>query len=257
MASVMLLLFGGVFALIGLGAVVIGANGFRRGWTMRRMDPSEMVVEPGLQEIEGRARAVDEPVTAPFTGSRSLICEYRVERYSHSDRGSNWDTVESGVDAVPVEVEHTGSTVAVDPENASRLLTREFRVDTATTDVLPPRVQEYADDTLDTGSTIELGPIEIGERRYRFTEERLDDGEEVYVLGPAERDPSSVPGGSGARLAIAPGERTWRQRLFGDPFVISDTSEKQATERQLKRAVGLFLFGLVFAGTGFAVIVLG
>lgn len=257
MASVIFLLFVGIFVLVGVGMAVVGANRLRAWRTMRQMEPKDMVLEPGLQEFEGRAHAIDEPVMAPFTGSRSLVCEYQVERYDHDDDGSNWDTVTSGVDTVPFEVDQGMSTAAVDPAGATYLLTEEFHVDTRAGDDLPPRVQEYADDNLSTGSTIELGPIELGGRRYRFTEERLDDGEEVYVLGPAELNPSSSPGDSDARLAVAPGDRSWRQRLFGEQFVVSDTSEEQATRRQLKSAVGLLVIGLGFAGIGIVVIVLG
>lgn len=255
MASLELLLFGGVFALIGFLFVVAGVNGVRKWRTMRRVDPTDRVLEPGLREFEGRARATGAPVTTPFTGSRSLVCKYEVERYDHDDDGSNWDTVTSGTEAVPFEIEGTGSTIAVDPEGADYLLTEEFRIDTRDTNDLPPRVREFADTDLGTGSTFELGPIEIGGRRYRFTEERLDEGEAVYVLGRAER--GSVPAGSDARLAVAPGDRNWRRRLLGDPFVVSDTGEKAAERRQLKRAAGFLLFGLVFAGFGLVAVVFG
>lgn len=256
MASLGLLFFAGIFVLAGVGMGTLGANRLRAWRTMRRMEPSDRVLEPGLQEFEGRAHAIDESVTAPLTGTQSLICEYEIERYDHDDDSSNWETVSSGVDTVPFEVDQGASTVAVDPDGATSLLTEEFRVDTRTTDDLPPRLREYADDNLDLGSTFEIGPIELGGRRHRFTEERLDGGEEVYVLGPTELNPSSPPGDSDARLAVAPGERSWRQRLLGDQFVVSDTSEGQVTRRQLKSAVGFLLFGLVFAGGGIAVIVL-
>lgn len=257
MVSVTILVFGGLFLLIGLAMTAFGGSGLRKWWTMRQMDPNSMVLEPGLQEFEGRAHAVDRTVTAPFTSSESLISVTHVERYDSGDEGSNWDTVTKDVETVPFEIEHSGARVAVDPENASHLLTDEFQVNTKGSDDLPPQVREYAEENLNTGSTIDIGPIEVGGRRHRFTEKRLDDGEDVYVLGPAEQNPASVPGGSDARLAIAPDERGWRQKLLGDPFVVSDTGEEEATKRQFRSAIGLFLFGLVFALAGLAVIVLG
>lgn len=257
MVSLGTLLFGGGFFLIGLAMVAFGGHGLRRWWTMRRMDPNSMVVEPGVQEFEGRARAIDGTVTAPFTGSQSLLYNAEVERYSSSHNGSNWSTVNQDTEAAPFEVDHAGPTVAVDPANADHFLTDEFQVDTKETENLPPRVQEYVDENLETGSTIELGPIEVGGQRYRFTEERLDDGEEVYVLGPADRNPGAVPVDSDARLAVATAERDWLEQLTGDPFLISDTGEEGAKGRQLKQAVVVFLFGLVFGGTGLAVILFG
>ncbi|MEF8827341.1 MAG: hypothetical protein V5A27_13525, partial [Halapricum sp.] len=184
-------------------------------------------------------------------------CSYEVERYDHDDDGSNWDTVTSGTETTPFEIQHSGSTVVVDPENAQHLLTEEFQVDTGRTDELPPRVQEYADDNLDMDAAIELGPIELGGNRYRLTEQRLDAGETVYVLGPAERDPAAAPAGSDARLSVAPDDHGWRARLFGDPFVVADTGEGGATRRQLKSAGTMLALGLVFGGIGVAVILLG
>jgi len=258
MVSVDALLVGGGFLLVGLAMLAFGGRGLGRWWTMRRLDPNSMVVEPGLQEFEGRAHAVDGTVTAPFTGSQSLICIAEVERFSSSARpGSSWQTVSQDVATRPFEVEYGGTSVAVDPTNANYFLTEEFQVDTHETESLPPRLQEYVDGTLDTGSTIEPGPIEMGGQQYRFTEERLDDGEEVYVLGPAELDPESGPGGSDARPAVAAGERSWLGQLIGDPFVISDTGEEEAINRQLKSAVVPVLFGLVFGGAGLAMLLFG
>jgi len=258
MVSAPILLFTGLFVLVGLGISAAGASGLRRWNTMRRMDPNSVAVESGLQEFEGHAHAVGETVTTPFTGSQSLVCEHKVERYSSSGEGSNWKTVDSGVDTVPFEIEGGGETVVVDPADANYLLTDEFQVRGREADDFPSGVMEYADETetVNAGATVELGPVELGGQRYRFTEERLDDGEEVYVLGPAEMNPRSAPGGSDARLAIAPGERGWRERFFGDPFVVSDTGEGQAIKRQLKSAAVSLLFGLLFLGGGIAVFVL-
>lgn len=258
MVSAPILIFTGLFVLIGLPITVAGFSGLRRWNTMRRMDPNDMVVESGLKEFEGQAHAVGETVTTPFSDSQSLICEHKVERYSTSGEGSNWKTVESDVDTVPFEIEGGGETVAVDPAEASYLLTDEYQVEGREAEDFPSRVMEYAEETegVNAGSTVELGPVDLGGQKYRFTEERLDDGEEVYVLGPAEMNPESAPGGSDARLAIAPGDRSWREGFFGDPFVVSDTGEGQARKRQFKSAIVTFLFGLVWLAGGITVFVL-
>lgn len=244
--------FAGLFALVGLAIVAVGGLNLQKWWTMRGMDPAGASVGGGLQELEGRARPVDGTVTAPFTDTESLICEYEVESHRHDHDGSDWHTRTHDTEAVPFEVEHEGTAVAVDPENAQRLLTQEFRVDTGRTDQYPPGIQQY----FDGGETVELGPIEFNTHggRLRFTENRLEPGEEVYVLGPAEQDASAVPDGSDARLAIAPGDRGWKEWILGDPFVVSDSGEGQAERRQLKRALMLVLFGAIFAGIGLAVI---
>jgi hypothetical protein len=256
MPSLPMTLFVGVFLTVGLGLTTLGVSGFRKWWLMRRLNPNSATAETGVQEFEGRAHAVDETVTAPLTESESLICETKIEHYDSGDNGSNWDTIHKDSETVPFEVEHGGTSVAVDPENANYLLTDEYQMKSRGTDDLAPRVREYAEEKVQTGSTVELGPVELGGRRLRFTEERLDEGEEVYVLGPAERNPGSVPDGSDAKLAISPPERGLRQRLFGDPFVVSDTGEEQAKSRQLKSAGAVLFFGLSFLAGGVAVLVL-
>jgi hypothetical protein len=121
------------------------------------MDPNDVVVEPGLQELEGRAHAVEEPVTAPYSGGD----------------GSNWKTVESGVDTVPFEIEGGGETVAADPANANYLLTDEFRVRGRELDDFPPGVLEYAEENegVGAGAAVELGPINLGGQRRRRGQE--------------------------------------------------------------------------------------
>lgn len=247
--------FAGLFVLVGVAVIAVGGLNLKKWWTMRGMDPAgASVAGSGLQELEGRARPVDGTVTAPFSDTESLICEYKVEshQHDHDDPGSDWHTREHGTEAVPFEVEHEGTVVAVDPEGAQRLLTRELRVDTGGAGDYPVGVQEY----ISAGGSVELGPVELNSRggRLRFTEKRLEPGEEVYVLGPAEQNTSASPDGSDARLAIAPGDRGWKKWILGDPFIVSDSGEGQAERRQLKRALMLALFGSIFAGIGLAVI---
>lgn len=260
MASAGATLFAGVFVLVGAAIALAGLANLRSWWTMRRMDPSgALSIEPGLGEFEGRAQSVGDTVTAPFSGAESLVCEFEVERYRPHRDGSNWNHVDGDQWAVPFELRgDAGQTVAVNPGEADTLLTEEFHVDTAEADALPDRVREYVDEELDEGSTsLEVGPIEIGgNRRYRFTEQRLDAGEEVYVLGPVERDPDAVRTAE-ARYAVAPPERGWRERLLGTPFVVADTGEETAQRRQLKRGAGLFLFGALFAAIPLVLLVAG
>lgn len=237
---ILVLIIGSIF-LFGLGFVLSGLNGLRKWGLMYWKDPSDSGPDPGLQEFKGRARAIDEPVTAPFSGSQSLICDWEVAR--PGAKAGTWKPVESDVESVPFEVEQGGqAVVAVEPyyqhsslDIQKYHLTRELQADTRDTDDLPPRVQEYAEENLDS------------EGRFRFTEKRLDEGDDVYVLGPAETDTSSVPGDTSAQLVVAPSEPSWLQSLQGYSFVISDSGEKRARRQQLKSAIIAIIIGLVFA----------
>lgn len=252
MASTGELAFLGVFVALGVAITGAGMLRLRTWWTMRALDPTgALSVESGLQEFEGRATPVEETVTAPFSGTESLICDHKVEAYDQDDEGSNWEPVEGGEQSVPFEIEQDGRAVAVGPEGANYLLSDEFSVDTAREDDLPEGVQAYVGEEVDGGSkprhTLEIGGLEIDGRRYRFTEQRLDAGEDVYVVGPAERDGTAV-GGSDARLSVAAGDRGWFERLLGDPFVVADAGEDVAERRQLKGALLVLVLGLVVLG---------
>ncbi len=251
MVSVGAALFAGIFVLVGAAMVVLGVVRLRRWWTMRRMDPHDgLTVETGLQEFEGRAHAVGQTITSPYGGAESLICTHKVERYSHGGEGSNWRRVDGDDWAVPFELRgESGRTVAVNPGNANHLLTEELHVDTREDESLPPRVQSYIDEELgEIDASFDVGPVSLGgDKRYRFTEKRLDDGEEVYVLGPVRPASGAVPT-SEARYEIAPEDRGWRDTLFGTPFVVADVGEDRARKRQFKRGLGLIGFGVVFGG---------
>jgi len=259
MVSVGGFLLVGIFVLIGGAITLFGAVRLRYWWTMRRMDPSDgLTVETGLQEFEGRAHAVGQTITAPYSGSESLICDHDVERYRKSSKGSNWRQVDGDEWAVPFELHGEGGrTVAVNPGDADHLLTEEFHVDTREDESIPSRVQSYIDEELgDVDASFDVGPVSLGTgQRYRFTEKRLDDGEEVYVLGPVRRATGAVPT-SEARYEIAPEDRGWRDTLFGTPFVVADVGEDRARKRQFKQGLGMIGFGLVFGGIPMLVVLL-
>lgn len=238
-----------VFGVVGVGLIAVGASNLQKWQRIRNMDPGDAAaIDEGIQELEGRARAVEDTITAPFTGTESLVCKYKIEQRSAGgeSHGSGWHPMTNKTESVPFEVERGGETVAVDPENAQCPLTREFRLDTSQTDEYPPGVQEH---------------IENENARFKFTERRLDEGEEVYVLGPAERTPSAVPEGSDAQIGIrqdAPEQQEgWREVYFGDPFVVVDAGEEQAKRRYLKRTLWVIGIGVVLVGIAVVAAVVG
>jgi hypothetical protein len=241
----------GIFLVIGLVWAGVGLVKLRRWWTMKRLDPvGSTGAETGLQEFEGTAHAVDGTVTAPFSGAESLVCKHRVQRYRPNNDGSNWRTVEVTTDSVPFEVESAGSSVAVDGQDAQHLFTEEYELDMTETEGVPDRIAEYMrreHDIEDLDSSVGLGPVEMDKHRYRFKEERLDDGEEVYVLGTVRRDPSLVPEQADARIAIRPSDQGLIESLLGDPFVISDSGEAEAIRRQYEKGRTATLVGLGLA----------
>jgi len=241
------------FLLVGLVLLLAGVIALRYWWVMRRLDPvGPTGVEPGLREFEGRARSVGETVTAPFSGSDALVCEWEILRYDEGD-GTNWQTAEAETLTAPFEIEHDGSTVGVDPAGADHLLADEFELDSRYVDELPPALEEYVEEH---SVSIDLGAVNLGDRRHRFVERRLDPDERVYVLGPVERG-TDDPAASTAQYGVSAELDGWLSGAFSEPFVVSDGGETTAQCRQLKRGIGGVALGAVFsavAALGLAVV---
>lgn len=221
---------------------VLGAKRLKYWWTMRRLDPSETVVETGLEEIRGKARAIDGMATAPYSETETLVCDWRVERRKVQRNSSNWMLFSSGSETVPFEVEHGGPAVAVDPEDAQYLLQTEFEVDSKKDDDLPPEVQTF----IEENSHGEEETMWVGDR-HRFIEKRLDPGGDVDVIGPVERDARDTPGGSSARFSIAPEYDGWLSKRLGEPFLIGNKDHQKTQRRQFKSGILMFVFGSLLA----------
>lgn len=258
MASVMLVLFGGVFAVVGLFVLGKGLDEFRLVSHVLRNDPVPVRDLPGRSgpvEIEGTVAVADghDPVRSPFTDTECLAYEYEAEEYQSRGDDSSWRTLDEGGEQVPFRVEDDTGAVRVDPAGADfRLEEHAIRVDAG--EEPPERIARYVAATDDVDPQEGSVDLVVTELNYgndqRFVERRLDPGEEVYVYGTARRAPG---GGWGSRLVDA---------TVGDgdavpAFVVSDTSERGTAWRIGKRAVSMVAFGLVFAGFGAAAVVLG
>lgn len=240
-----------LLVVAGLLIVLSSLNTLRYWWAMRRLDPvGPVAVEPGLCEVTGRARPVGETVTAPFSERETLVCEWKI--FSYSPGGGDRRTEESGSLTAPFEIEREGSTVAVESTDATEHLTTEFEFKSDDDDP-PPEIQSFLEDN---PTTVGIGSKEVRGKSYRFVEKRLDPDEQVYVLGPVERDPEAVAE-STARHTISVDQRGWLSTVFATPFIISDSGEKTAERRQLKQGLGLLGSGILFSlmGAGMAVFV--
>jgi hypothetical protein len=251
---ILLAMWAVAFLLMFAGLLIIlsSLGTLRYWWIMRRLDPvGPGAVEPGLGEVTGRAQQIQETVTAPFSEHDTLVCEWEIFRYS--SEGGAWQTEEDGSLTTSFEIEHEGSSIAIDPANATEYLTTEFEVKSHDDDDLPDSVESFLEDN---PTTISIGTTEIQSGSYRFIEKRLDPGEQVYVLGSIERDPGAVEG-STARHTIAVDQSSWLSAILGKPFIISDSDEKTAERRQLKQGLGLLGSGTLLScvGAGIAVFV--
>lgn len=232
----------------------VGGRSLRTVWHILRDDPvpvRELHGHAGPVEIEGAARTDDgATVTAPFTGSECLAYTYEVEELRSTGKSSSWQTLDEGMAGVDFLVADDTGQVRVDPTGADiRLEEHTLRVGPG--DELPERLVQYIEQTDDVekqDASLDLGITELHlGNEQRFTERRLDLGEEVYVYGAATRGPSTGWGSDLVDAVVRDGPGT-------PVFVVSDTDERGtawrfATDGLWRVAVGgVLLAALLWLG---------
>ncbi len=133
----------------------------------------------GYVELQGHAELMDgDKIVAPLSMRTCVWYRYKVEEksrsYSGSGSRSNWRTVERDIsDSLFYIVDATGR-CAVDPDGAK--VTRSSRDVWYGKSRFPGRVER------DSGWLRFTGIAQMG-RNYRYTEERIEPGDPLYVLG--------------------------------------------------------------------------
>ena len=234
-----------VFAIVGLAVVAFSAREFWLALRLHRTDPTPVADVPnrsGMVEVQGVARVAEETVTAPFTGTASLACEWTVEEEHHDDDGSHWEDIASGTQRVPFRVDDGTGSVLVYPAGVDLRLGRDADIRVEGGETPPERIQQFIDadahDRVDDEDTaFELGGLRIAtgsDRRY--VERRLDPDERVYVYGQVRYDTSVSERAGEVNAVIEPGNR----------FVVADTDDRGVTRRVLRDALVPLFVGLVF-----------
>lgn len=238
---------------------------FRLANRLLRVRPDSVFdATDGGIELRGTAEPIDDGrfLRSPFTDRPCLVYEYEVEEYSSSGSNSSWRTIDSGVEYVPFRLADDSGSVLIEPPGADFRLERDARIDVDGGTEPPERIARFieATDAVDCqNTTFDLRVFELKTGRdRRFTERLLVPGEEVHVLGTARYDTtvSRAPGQVNAAVGIdeaAVTDSRWRRvrhALFGDPFLISDSSERRLG---LRAAAGLVAGVIAIAAVVFAV----
>ena len=266
-ASPLVFVFVALFTLICAVALALGLRELRLAWRVLGNEPDSVLDAPdgGWVELVGTAQSDGGTIRSPFTDSECLVHEYEVEERRHDQHGPSWTTIATGRQSVPFRIEDDTGSARVEPPGADLRLSRERRITVDGGDRPPDPIARFieADDRVDDQErSIDLRVIELetGKDR-RFTERRLDVGEEVHVLGTARFD-TTAGRRSGEvnavvgldEAALSGGRLRWyRHRLFGAPFLISDTGQRGTARRvalvgaaaTLGGGLGLALLGLL------------
>jgi hypothetical protein len=195
----------------------------------------------GPVQIEGPAVAGAEgTVTAPLTGSECLAYSYDVEQLGMVGDEGVWKTLTAGMGGVGFVVEDDTGRVAVDPTGAEVHL-EDHRETVSPGEDLPGRLAEFVAaspdvDPQDRTVDLRVTEVTIGQRQ-RFTERRLDVGEQVYVYGQATTGQAVEWGSDLVDSRVADSDAL-------PAFVISDTDHRGTAWRIARPALWKVLIGL-------------
>jgi len=219
-----------------------------QGWRLWRNDPVPVMDAAnvtGVVEVEGTAASGGRTLQSPFTGTSTLVCEYKIQEWRSSGKSSHWETLHENLNAVPFLLEDDTGSVAIDPEGAEYSLERDAEIESGSGETPPEEIQEFLEKVgveREEGGKTSLGPISFnrGDRR-RYIERRIDAGDEIHVYGQSRHGRSIGDVSGTVNAVIGSGRATPR-------FRISEGSESDAIWRQVKSGATYAIFGAVIAG---------
>lgn len=229
-------------AIIGIGVFVAG----RTYWYMKALQTARQIypgdAQPGYFRVDGKAVADGRAeLVAPLTQSPCLWYKIRVEKYEYrSSSGSNksgsssWRTIRSEESEAGFRVEWEGKSVPVNPHGAEIVPTDKSEWKGGSAEPEDRNPQRFLPSENVHGSGIQFEVSGLGGSKYRYFEERIYDGDPVFVLGEISKS------GNGKFAIGKPSARL--------PFLIATIEPGKHAELQRKGIIGAgFIagFGLV------------
>ncbi|MCL9812870.1 E3 ubiquitin ligase family protein [Natranaeroarchaeum aerophilus] len=233
------LLIGSILVVIGIALLAFGGRKLRTLLRLRADDPvpiGDAPYEENPVEVEGTVETApgEEPFESPFVERDCVAYEYKIEEKRRSggrNKSSSWRTIESSEESQPFVLSDDSGRAHVIPDGADLSLESERQRDSLFSEYLPGNVS--------VGGGFSLGGFSLGGGRKRYTEERLDVGEEAYIYGEASHNAADVD----ADVTLSLGEEVPK-------FLISDTSAAGTHRRYLLSGGGLALLGVLLTIVG-------
>jgi len=202
--------------LLGGYLIIWGVNGFRRAVVVWRSDPipiEDAHLVDGTIEVEGTAEKLVETASAPYSDRTCLAYsakKQRKEREKNEDGEweTNWKTVSSPSGSVPFDVVDDTGSIAVDPAAATLGMDGEY--------------------------SRRSGDI-------KYSENRIDPGDEVHVIGQKRPVAETRPALGDATAYIGDGDEA-------PTFRITDGSELETVLRMFGRSSASIVFGAIVIG---------
>jgi len=166
-------------SLFAAGSMVFGLRwGLRAFWQLRIIvdTPTARIrsAPQGYVELQGLARPRHAAIAAHLTGSPCVWYRYRIQERRRGGRNDHWVTIEHGDAGRPFVLDDGTGRCLVDAA-AAEIRCRDRQVWHSVS-----RGGRTGDESAG------FGALFSDRRRYRMTEERIRDGEPVYLLGRFE-----------------------------------------------------------------------
>lgn len=238
--------FAGGFAVVGLMLVVNGLRVLPR-WKQARGITEQPIgsIGPasGAVEVVGRAQGDGETTTAPLTDTPCLAYVIEMEEYRyrsggrHSSGGYRWVDAGGDMDNVDFLLEDHSGLALVETSGAEFFLDAERELE----------LEEEQQPPASLGQMLERAGYDVVcDAKRRYTEYRLDEGEEIHVSAEANAPPDR-PGTDGRQPSVA---------LTDGPstplFSIATDPDKSVSGELLWRAVSGAIMGASLIGAAVA-----
>lgn len=228
---------------VGVGCHVINIGRKQYAQSDRITDTNTTSIrshQPGTIGVEGIAHPAEDATVrkSPIEMDDALVARVTVEKNTGGE-GTNWKIIHEETIREPLIVDDGTGEIRVEFPVDGELVVEQMQTEVQSGHEPPERIQRYVETepNVDEVTRRRYGPLGIGEHRL-YTEEVIEPGENVYVLGTAREIQGS--GGEQQYLVDEPTET-------GD-FILSDKSKDELVQ-QLKQigikrlaAGGLFVF---------------
>lgn len=197
-------------------------------------------LQPGTIGVEGIAHPAEDATVrkSPIEMDDALVARVKVEKNTGGE-GTNWKIIHEETISEPLIVNDGTGEIRVEFPVDGELVVEQMQTEVHSGHEPPERIQRYVETepNVDEAPRRRYGPVGVGEHRL-YTEEVIEPGENVYVLGTARE----IQGSWGEQQYLID-----ESTEAGD-FILSDKSKDEVVQ-QLKQigikrlaAGGLFVF---------------
>lgn len=197
----------------------------------------------GQAELAGKVLAPKKTLVAPFSGKECAYYRCTIEEYRRQGKSSRWVIVHAKSSTQPFYLEDDTGKVLVDPEGAELDVPKSLEFSSSWGKDPDHRIVAYL-----KGIDLEFEGVFGANKSMRYTEYLLVDGQPIYVMGYAGKNPD-------VKSSVKNEETIMVQKSGADAtFMITTKSEKELLQVLRWKAIGGWLGGGALATVCLAII---